>query len=84
MPAQKDKNCGCPHQRGSLKWKIIAIVLCAIISGVVFGATGAVLLGTAGKWLGAVLGVVLGAYVGRSWKVTRFTDLFLLPPKDRQ
>jgi hypothetical protein len=76
------KDCGCQH--GNLKWTIIAIVLFAVTSGVVFGATGAILLGVYGKIIGAILGAALGAYVGRNMKVTRFTDLFILPNKRRK
>ncbi len=77
------KDCGC--QPGNLKWTIIAIVLFAVVSGVIFGATGAILLPAfGGKYIGAILGAALGAYIGRSMKVTRFTDLFILPPKHRK
>jgi uncharacterized membrane protein YfcA len=77
------KDCGCQH--GNLKWTIIAIIVFAVTSGVVFGATGAILLpALGGKYIGAVLGAVLGAYVGRNMKVTRFTDLFILPNKRRK
>lgn len=78
-----NKDCGCQH--GNLKWTIIGIVVFALVSGVVLGATGAILLPTlGGKYIGAILGAALGAYIGKNMKVTRFTDLFILPPKRRK
>ncbi len=74
------KDCGCSE--GNLKWTIIAIILFAVVSGVVFGATGAILLPTlGGKYIGAIFGAALGAYIGKNMKVTRFTDLFIMPKR---
>jgi uncharacterized membrane protein len=78
-----NKDCGCSS--ANLKWTIISIVVFALVSGAIFGATGAILLpALGGKYIGAILGATLGAYIGRSMKVTRFTDMFIVPPKRRK